>query len=203
MENDAGQYLTPGKGRRGAVVWTGHWECWTHRLFVFLKTDKFNLKPFPARKEHFRFLNSDNLQTSADSSIWTEASFLVATSLKHLQLVPRNHGADLLEVKSQATCRSVRGILVMQNSQVVSLCLHFQLRWSGISFLIIRSLHLPNGQGTSKNGHTFRWSYRDRQTGEKHTEICCNFDINPGRNRSRIFDMNFMRYPHTDHILDL
>lgn len=46
----------------------------------------------------------------------------------------------------------------MQNSQLVSLYLHFQLRWSGISFLIIRSLHLPNGQGTSKKGHVFRWS---------------------------------------------
>lgn len=31
------QYLTPGQGREGAVVGTGHRERWTHSLLVFLK----------------------------------------------------------------------------------------------------------------------------------------------------------------------
>lgn len=61
----------------------------------------------------------------------------------------------------------------MQNSQVLSLCLHFHARCSGISFLIILSLHFPSGQGTSKNGHTFRWSWRQRGgTGRVYNTYC-------------------------------
>lgn len=35
--------LTAGKGRESAVVWTRHWERWTHRLFVFLQVSQRHL----------------------------------------------------------------------------------------------------------------------------------------------------------------
>lgn len=38
------QHLAPGQGGDGAVVGTGHWEGWTHRLLVFLQTDTVNTR---------------------------------------------------------------------------------------------------------------------------------------------------------------
>lgn len=39
MQDKLDQYLTPRQGGERAVVWTRHWERWTHRLFVFLKAE--------------------------------------------------------------------------------------------------------------------------------------------------------------------
>lgn len=138
------------------MVWTGHREGWTHRLLVFLQTHTVNPEdrwrprgaqaPPPASTKKLLLHRSEGMRR------WQETREPPAQpALK--EPAEGGGGGD--------TCSSVSGILAMQNSQLLSLYLHFQLRCSGISFLIIRSLHLPNGQGTSKKGHTFRWSYKE------------------------------------------
>ena len=76
---------------------------------------------------------------------------------------------------SDCTCSSLRGILCLQYSQLLSLCLHLKPRWSEMSFLITLSLHFPRGHGTSKNGHTLRWSWDTwRRTGSREPFIIIN-----------------------------